>query len=104
METWTTTRWELEHRSVQGGIKPLRCRQSMVPDTGLLLELNPTQRHSSIMGVNLWVAKTTNKLAGTTQKSAPLSMKSIKIPFGNLKALQFCLYPLEDLDHHQVAT
>ena len=23
METWATTRWELEHRSVQGGIEPL---------------------------------------------------------------------------------
>ena len=23
-ETWTTTRWELEHRSVKGGIEPLR--------------------------------------------------------------------------------
>ena len=31
-------------------------------------------------------------------------MKSIQIPFGNLKALQLCLYPLEDLDHHQVVT
>ena len=26
METWTTTRWELEHRSVQGGIEPLRFK------------------------------------------------------------------------------
>ena len=26
METWTTTRWELEHRSVQGGIEPLRLK------------------------------------------------------------------------------
>ena len=24
MDTWTTTRWELDHRSVQGGIEPLR--------------------------------------------------------------------------------
>ena len=26
METWTTTRWELEHISVQGGIEPLRLK------------------------------------------------------------------------------
>ena len=26
MKTWTTTRWELEHRSVQGGIEPLRLK------------------------------------------------------------------------------
>ena len=26
MKTWTTTRWELEHRSVQGGIEPLRIK------------------------------------------------------------------------------
>ena len=31
-------------------------------------------------------------------------MKSIQSPFGNIKALQFCLYPLEDLGHHQVVT
>ena len=26
METWTTTRWELEHKSVQGEIEPLRLK------------------------------------------------------------------------------
>ena len=26
METWTITRWELEHRSVQGGIEPMRLK------------------------------------------------------------------------------
>ena len=26
METWTTTRWELEHKIVQGGIEPLRLK------------------------------------------------------------------------------
>ena len=26
METWTTTRWELEHKSVQYGIEPLRIK------------------------------------------------------------------------------
>ena len=26
METWTTTRWEIEHRSVQGGVEPLRLK------------------------------------------------------------------------------
>ena len=26
MKTWTTTRWELEHWIVQGGIEPLRTK------------------------------------------------------------------------------
>ena len=26
MKTWTTTRWELEYRSVQGGIEQLRLK------------------------------------------------------------------------------
>ena len=69
----------------------------MVPNTGLLLELNPTQRHSSILGVNLWVAETTNKLTGTTQNSAPLSMKLIQIPVVPIE-------PNEYLEHHQVGT
>ena len=69
----------------------------MVPNTGLLLELNPTQRHSSKLGVNLWVADTTNESADTTQKSATLSMKSIQSPVLPIK-------PNGDLDHHQVGT
>ena len=69
----------------------------MVPDTGLILEINPTQRHSSKLGVNLWVSETTNKFTGTTQKSAPLSMKLIQSPVAPIK-------PNGDLDHHQVGT
>ena len=69
----------------------------MVLDTGLLLELNPTQRHSSKLGVNLWAAETKNKLTGTTQKSAPLSMNPIQSPVVPIKLN-------EDLDHHQVGT
>ena len=44
----------------------------MVADFGHILELNPTQRQSSKLGVNLLVAETTNKLTSTTQNSAPL--------------------------------
>ena len=38
MKTWTTTRWQLEHRNVQGGIEPLRLKfhQSL----NLLMKLN----------------------------------------------------------------
>ena len=43
----------------------------MVPDTDFLLELNPTQKQSSMLGVNLWVTETTNNFTGTTPKSAP---------------------------------
>ena len=57
----------------------------MGTDTGLLLEINPTQRHSSILRVNLWVAETANKFTGTTQKSVPLSMKPIQIPVVAIK-------------------
>ena len=46
---------------------------------------------------NLWVAATTNKSTDTTQKSAPLSMKSIQSPVLPIK-------PDGDLDHHQVGT
>ena len=59
--------------------------------------LNPTQRNSSILGANLWVAETTNKSSDTTKKSAPLSMKSIQIPVLHKK-------PDRDLDHPQVGT
>ena len=69
----------------------------MIPNTDLLLELNPTQNHSSKLGVNLWVAETTNKSTGTTQKSAPLSMEPIQRPMVPIK-------PNGDLDHHQVGT
>ena len=69
----------------------------MVPNTVLLLELNPTQWNSSKLGVNLWVAETTDKSTDTNQTSAPLSMKSIKIPVMPVK-------PDEDLDHQQVGT
>ena len=65
-------------------------------NTGFLWELNPTQKYSSMLGVNLWVAEKTNNFTVTTPKSAPLSMNPIKSPFGNLKALQLCLYPLKD--------
>ena len=69
----------------------------MVSDTGLLLEFNPTQRQSSILGVNLWVSETTNKLTGTTQKSATISMNPKQSPMATIK-------PNEDLDHHEVGT
>ena len=69
----------------------------MMPDTDFLLELNPTRKYSSMLGVNLWVAETTNKFTGTTPKNVPLSMKLIQIPVVPIK-------PNEDLDHHQVAT
>ena len=52
----------------------------MVPNTAHILELNSTQRNSSKLGVNIWVAKTTNKSIDTTQKSATLSMKLIQSP------------------------
>ena len=65
----------------------------MVPDTDFLLELIPTQKHSSMFGVNLWVAETTNKFTGTIPKSAPLSMKPIQSPVVPMKTN-------EDLDHH----
>ena len=61
------------------------------------MELNPTQRHSSKLGVNLWVAETTNKSTDTTQKIAPLSMKSIQSPV-------FPIKPDGDLEHQQVGT
>ena len=52
MKTWTTTRWELEHRSVQGGIEPLRLKSHQalnfkmkcnllscfLPDFGILID------------------------------------------------------------------
>ena len=69
----------------------------MVPDTDFLLELNPTRKYSSMLGVNLWVAETTNKFTGTTQKSAPLSMNPIQSPVVPIT-------PNGDLDHHQVGT
>ena len=59
-----------------------------------LIQLEDTQVY---LGVNLWVAKTTTKLAGTTQKSAPLSIKPIHSPVVPNK-------PDGDLDHHQVGT
>ena len=57
----------------------------MVPDTDFLLELNPAQKYSSMLGVNLWVAETTNSFTGTTLKSAPLSMEPIQIPVVPIK-------------------
>ena len=69
----------------------------MIPNNVLLLELNPTQRHSSKLGANLWVSETTNKSTDTTKKSEPLSMKLIQIPVLPIK-------PDGDLDHHQVGT
>ena len=67
----------------------------MVPNTGLLLELNPTQRHSSKLGVNLWIAEITNKSTGTTPESEPLPMKLMQSPVLTIK-------PDGDLDHQQV--
>ena len=62
-----------------------QCRQSMVPNTDFLLELNPTRKSLSMLGVNLWVAETTNNFTGTTPKSAPLSMKPIQSPLVPIK-------------------
>ena len=36
----------------------------MMPNTVLLLELNPTRSNSSKVGANLWVAEATNKSTG----------------------------------------
>ena len=69
----------------------------MIPNTVLLLELNPTQSNSSKLGANLWVAEATNKSTDTTPESEPLSMKSIQSPVLPMK-------PDGDLDHHQVGT
>ena len=69
----------------------------MIPNTVLLLELNPTQSNSSKPGANLWVAKATNKLTDTTPENEPLSMKSIQIPMLPIK-------PDGELDYHQVGT
>ena len=38
MKTWPTTRWELEHRSVQGGIEPLRIKSHQAYN--FLMKLN----------------------------------------------------------------
>ena len=69
----------------------------MIPNTVLLLELNPTQSDSSKLGENLWVATTTNKSTDTTPESEPLPMNSIQRPVLPIK-------PDGDLDHHQVVT
>ena len=50
-----------------------------------------------MLGVNLWVAETTNNFTGATLKSAPLPMKLIQIPVVPIKQN-------EDLYHHQVGT
>ena len=39
MKTWTTTRWELEHRSVQGGIEPLRLKSHQALNFKMKLNL-----------------------------------------------------------------
>ena len=67
----------------------------MIPNTVLVLELNPTQSNSSKLVVNLWVAETTNKLTDTTLESEPLSKKLTQNPVLHIK-------PDGDLDHHQV--
>ena len=54
-----------------------QCQKYMVPNTALLLELNPTQRNSSKLGVNFKCFWDSYKFTDTTQKSAPLSMKAI---------------------------
>ena len=59
-----------------------------------LIQLEDTQLY---LEVNLWVAKKTNKLTGTTQKSAALSMKPIQSSVVPIK-------PDGDLEHHQVGT
>ena len=69
----------------------------MIPNTVLVLELNPTQSNSSKLGANLWVAEATNKSTDITLESEPLSMKSIQSPVLPIK-------PDGDLDHHQVVT
>ena len=38
----------------------------MIPNTVLLLELNPTQSNSSKLGANISVSKATNKSTDTT--------------------------------------
>ena len=69
----------------------------MMPNTVLLLELNPMRSNSSKLGANLWVAEAINKSTGTTPESKPLPMKSIQGPMSPIK-------PEGDLDHHQVGT
>ena len=39
MKTWTTTRWQLEHRKVQGGIEPLRLKSHQALNFKMKLNL-----------------------------------------------------------------
>ena len=57
-----------------------------------LFQLEDTQVY---FGVNLCVSETTNKLTGTTQKSALLSLKPIQIPVVTNKLYGY-------LNHHKV--
>ena len=57
----------------------------MIPNTVLLLELNPTRSNSSKLGANLWVVKATNKSTDITPEIKPLSMKSIQSPVSPIK-------------------
>ena len=69
----------------------------MIPNTGLLLELNYTQKLLSMDGSKLKCCHDKKEVYYYLPTSATMLMKPIQISFVTIK-------PCEDLEHHQVAT
>ena len=86
MKTCTTTRWQLEHRSLQGGIEPLRLKSHqalnflmklnmiscVLPDFGsLMIYLITTV-------IDNWEINFSNRMVGEQRKKVELDRKGDK--------------------------
>ena len=78
MKTWTTTRWELEHRSVQGGIETLRLKYHQ--DLNFKMKCDFLSCFLPDFGtvIDNWTINFSNRMIGKQRETVELDRKGEK--------------------------
>ena len=75
MQTWTKTRWELEHKSVQGGIETLRLKYHQALSFKMKCNLLSCFLPDFGTVIDNWTIYFSNRMIGEQRKKVELDRK-----------------------------
>ena len=78
MDTWTTTRWELEHTSVQGGIEPLRLKSHQALNFKMKCNLLSCFLPDLGIVIDNWKIYNSNRMIGEQREKVEFDCKGEK--------------------------